>query len=139
MSIFGTRIEEQTEKTVERSTRYIVWTLLWLAALGMVVCCGEKRPEDVLSRAEMVQLLEEIYIAEERLNHMALSRDSSRKVAEALTQRIFENAAITDTSFQRSFDYYMEHPKEMELIYTALVDSLQLEEQRVPFSLPDHQ
>lgn len=105
----------------------------------MVVSCGERRPDDVLSRAEMVQLLEEIYIAEERLNHMALSRDSSRKVAEALTQRIFENAAITDTAFQRSFDYYMEHPKEMELIYTALVDSLQLEEQRVPFSLPDHQ
>jgi len=38
--------------------------------------------------------------------------------------------------FRKSMDYYMDHPMEMELIYTSLVDSLNLREQRVPAVRP---
>jgi len=81
--------------------------------------------------------MEEIYIAEEKINHLALSRDSSKKVFMIMQSKLFENAGVTDTVFRKSFDYYMEHPKQMELIYTALVDTLQLREQRAPFSSGD--
>jgi hypothetical protein len=53
-------------------------------------------------------------------------------------KKVFQNAAVSDTVFRKSFDYYMERPREMELIYTALVDTLQLREQRAPFRV-DHQ
>lgn len=82
--------------------------------------------------------MEELYIAEEKVNQLVLSRDSAKSVFNVMSQKVFESAAVNDSIFKRSFDYYMERPKEMELIYTALVDTLQLREQRAPFR-PDEQ
>ena len=82
----------------------------------------------------MVKILEELYIVEEKINHMALSRDSSKKVFAIMQSKLFKNAGVSDSVFRKSFDYYMEHPKELELIYTAVVDTLQLREQRAPFN-----
>lgn len=113
---------------------FSIQIFLFTAVCAGLVACAEKSPEGVLSKQEMVQIMEELYIAEEKINHLALSRDSARKVFSVLKAEVFESAAIQDTVFKKSFDYYMERPKEMELIYTALVDSLQLREQRVPFN-----
>lgn len=87
----------------------------------------------------MVDIMEDLYIAEEKVNYLALSRDSAVEVAAFMEKEVFEEAAINDSLFRKSFDYYMEHPREMELIYTALVDSLQLREQRAPMETPAHQ
>lgn len=87
----------------------------------------------------MVEIMEDLYIAEEKVNYLALSRDSAVEVAALMENKVFEKAAISDTLFRKSFDYYMERPREMELIYTALVDSLQLKEQRAPMETPTHQ
>ena len=106
--------------------------------LGVVfagmISCAEKRPDNILTEQEMAGVMEELYVAEEKINHLALSRDSSKKVFTIIQSKVFEDAAMTDSLFRKSFDYYMGHPKQMELIYTALVDSLQLREQRAPFS-----
>ena len=106
---------------------------LLLGGLACIVSCAEKAPEGIMSRQEMVQVMEDMYIAEEKINQLALSRDSAKLVFEVMQGKVFENAATTDSLFKKSFDYYMERPKEMELIYTALVDTLQLREQRAPF------
>lgn len=101
-----------------------------MAIFAALVSCTAEKPEGILPKDEMVSIMEEIYIAEEKVNHLALSRDSAKIVFEALSDKVFQNARVTDSVFKRSFDYYMERPKDMELIYTALVDSLQLREQR---------
>lgn len=121
-----------------KGLNHILRTSFLLAIVVWMVSCGQAKPDGVLSREEMVQVMEELYIAEEKVNHLTLSRDSSKKVFEVMGRKVFESAAISDTVFKRSFDYYMEHPREMELIYTALVDTLQLREQRAPFTL-EHQ
>lgn len=123
---------------MKKNRDFITSILLTASVCVALLSCGEKKPEGILSRAEMVSIMEDIYIAEEKVNHLALARDSAKVVFEAMGDRVFENAAVSDSVFKRSFDYYMEHPSEMELIYTALVDSLQLLEQRAPFSA-DHQ
>lgn len=112
---------------------FITITFLATSICVALISCGEKKPEGVLSRAEMVAIMEDIYLSEEKVNHLALKRDSAKIVFAAMKDKIFANAAVSDSAFKRSFDYYMEHPQEMELIYTALVDSLQLLEQRAPF------
>ncbi|MEX2233851.1 MAG: DUF4296 domain-containing protein [Cyclobacteriaceae bacterium] len=119
-------------------THIFIKTFFFLAALASISSCTEKNPAGILSKQEMVQVMEELYIAEEKINHLALSRDSSKKVFTEIEAMVFEKAAVHDSVFRRSFDYYMERPKDMELIYTALVDTLQLREQRAPFR-PDQQ
>ena len=124
---------------MKRLAAFVARVGLLLALLAGVSSCGDKTPEGVLSRNEMVDIMEDLYIAEEKVNYLALSRDSAVEVATVMEKKVFENAAINDSLFRRSFDYYMEHPREMELIYTALVDSLQLREQRAPIETPAHQ
>lgn len=100
-------------------------------AMGLVSCSTKDQiPAGVLDKAEMVQVLTEVYIAEEKVNRLALRSDSAKQVFEKMKKKIFYKAGVEDSVFKKSVNYYMEHPEEMELIYTALVDSLNLDEQR---------
>ena len=94
---------------------------------------SERKPGDVLTKNEMVKVLSEIYILEEKANRLALPSDSAQQVFEALRQKFFESTGIQDSLFKKSFDYYMDRPQQMEEIYTILVDSLQLREQRATY------
>ncbi len=109
--------------------------LLVCAALGF--SCEEKRPDEILTAAEMVQIMRELYVVEEKVNRLAVARDSAKQVAAFLNGKVFAAAGTTDSTFRRSIDYYMERPKEMERIYTALVDTLQLQEQRAPYRVDE--
>ena len=73
----------------------------------------------------------EIYLAEQKVSRLGLKIDSAEQVFDSLRARGFKKTGVQDSVFKKSFDYYLERPKEMELIYTALVDSLQLMEQRM--------
>lgn len=123
---------------MKKNRNFIPCLLLTATVCAALFSCGEKKPQGILTQAAMVRIMEDIYIAEEKVNNLALSRDSAKIVFEAMGDKVFANAAVSDSVFKRSFDYYMERPREMELIYTALVDSLQLREQRAPFSV-EHQ
>ncbi len=79
----------------------------------------------------MVAALTEIYLSEQKVNRLGIPRDSAEREFERFKQVIFKNIGISDSIFKRSFDYYMDRPAEMEEIYTALVDSLSLREQRL--------
>jgi hypothetical protein len=92
----------------------------------------EKKPDYVLSQAQMVDALAEIYIAEQKVSRLSLNKDSAVLVFGSMEKKIFQNLNVPDSVFRASMDYYMDHPKEMESIYAVLIDSLQLREQRVP-------
>lgn len=80
----------------------------------------------------MVRVLTDIYLTEEKIARLSLSSDSAAQVFELLEGRIFEKLDVPDSVFRESLDYYTDHPAEMEKVYAALVDSLQLREQRTP-------
>lgn len=90
----------------------------------------EQAPEGILGKEEMVKTIQEVLLAEEKVNRLRLSTDSAKKVFTALREKIFEKTGVPDSVFNNSMNYYMDHPKELEQIYTALVDSLNLKEQK---------
>lgn len=96
--------------------------------------CGtrDNRPSDVLDKPTMVKTLIDVYVMEEKVRRLSLSPDSTQKVFERLKTKVFEADTIQDSVFRKSLDYYMGQPKEMQQIYTALVDSLNLREQKEP-------
>jgi hypothetical protein len=106
----------------------------FFALLFLLSAClgNDRRPPGILSREEMARVLEQIYLTEGKINQLSLPVDSASQVFKAVQGKVFQEVGVTDSAFKRSFDYYMDHPAEMELIYSALVDSLNLKEQRTP-------
>ena len=117
------------------SGKFSVLIIALMASAIIIFSCGkpeEKKPDYVLSQEEMVKVLAEVYIGEQKIDRLSLHPDSARIVFGTLEKKIFENLNVPDSVFRASVDYYMDHPREMEMIYGVLIDSLQLREQRVP-------
>lgn len=107
-------------------------------ALMLGACTGKQgTPKGVLSEGEMVQVLMDVYTLEEKVNRLNLRRDSSETVFANLKDRMFTKLDVSDSVFKRSFDYYMDNPGALEKVYSALVDSLNLREQRTPETKPN--
>jgi hypothetical protein len=112
----------------------------WLMIFGLLVAlaaCGrsDTPPAGILTKPQMVKIMSEILIAEEKVNRLGLNRDSAETVAAIFDDKIYQKEGASDSIFNKSFNYYMDHPAELELIYAALVDSLQLQEEKAPSRL----
>jgi hypothetical protein len=79
----------------------------------------------------MVKVLSELYITEEKIKHLNVSQDSAAAVYSYFNSKMFEKLGTNDSTFRRSMTYYMNRPEELEKIYAALIDSLNLKEQRL--------
>lgn len=102
-----------------------------LAALLIVSgCTMDEKPDGLLSQTEMVRAMTELYLAEQRVSTVGVSRDSTAQMFRYISPKIFSKLGTTDTIFRVSFEYYMEKPVLMEEIFTALIDSLNLREQQ---------
>ncbi len=108
----------------------IAGVMLCVAFLGAACSKKQKTPEGILGRDEMVKAITEVLVAEEKVNRMLLNGDSSKLVFAIMRKKVFERTGVDDSAFYRSMDYYIDRPKELEQIYAALVDSLNLKEQR---------
>ena len=97
-------------------------------------CCKKKQvPEGILTRDEMVAVMSDLYITEQKISTLGVKRDSLNQMFDVMKEKVFAAQGITDSVFRKSMDYYMDRPLEMETIYTSLVDSLNLREQRALF------
>jgi hypothetical protein len=139
-----TRVKNRTIMSIlptQNEFRFIMNAKGWLtrfvlrgAICMLILCCscGESdRDKNILTKAQMVKAMTEIYLAEQKINRLGVPRDSAEHEFERFKQLVFEKIDVKDSVFKRSFNYYMDRPKDMEFIFTALVDSLSLMEQRM--------
>lgn len=95
----------------------------------LLLACREERQRHVLPHEKMVHVLGEIYIQEEKVKSLSLKPDSADRLLNRMKQRLLDSLHIPDTVLRQSLDYYWDNPEEMDKIYAALVDSLNLREQ----------
>lgn len=106
--------------------------LICLITIALLFSCAtEKKPDRLLSEEEMTQAIIEFYVNEEKINRLNLRRDSAEKFFEMAKPILFKNIGVSDTVFRESFEYYAARPVILERIYTIVVDSLSLREQRL--------
>lgn len=79
----------------------------------------------------MVNVMSDLYLSEQKINAIGVKRDSLRQIFGEVEVDLFKRAGTTDSLFKRSMNYYLDHPKLMEGLYTSLIDSLNLQEQRM--------
>lgn len=119
----------------KRSSAYILMRnfQILLFLLLVLVSCSKKnpgRPDDVLSKPEMVEILQEIYLKEAKISKLSLPFDSSQALYEKVEKELFLKYDIKDSVYERSMNWYYENPEELQDVYEVLVDSLMVLEKR---------
>lgn len=107
----------------------------WLCALGLLVTACQK-PEEVpmpahlVPREKMINLLIELHLLEARTDAAALPSDSARALFRQQQKNVYRRYEISDSVFVQSYRYYAIHEKDLDEIYTIVVDSLTQRENR---------
>ena len=100
--------------------------------LGLISCKKkDKEPQGILSKAQMVDWMIDIYLAEARLQVIPITRDSAYKIFVPYQDSLMHKKGLQDSVLRKSYQYYLEHPNEFEALYDTVIDSLSLREQRL--------
>ncbi|MCK6617651.1 MAG: DUF4296 domain-containing protein [Cyclobacteriaceae bacterium] len=86
----------------------------------------------MLNEQEMVKVLMEIYLDEEKISRASIPYDSVTRISPVIRQRILSRLNVSDSVFKTSMEYYMARPQVLERMYGALIDSLSFREYRMP-------
>lgn len=91
-----------------------------------VLSCGESenKPEKLLPKAKMVEMLIDIHILESEMQNLRLKKDSSQLLYNSFERDIFKNNNVDKEAYLRSFEYYLDDVDAMEEIYNVVIDSL---------------
>jgi len=103
-----------------------------VVGLLIVGCQQNDSKKGILTEPEMVNVIIQLYLAEENISRISVDYDSMNRLMPYFREHIFANAGTQDSVFRKSMEYYMAHPRRLEYIYTAVVDSLSLREQVMP-------
>jgi hypothetical protein len=96
-----------------------------------LLSCSEpdNKPERLLSKEQMINILTDIHIAEAKANRSQLrSYDSIQVYYKSLEKDVFKKYGVDTTVYKQSYAYYLEHMEVMDEIYTAVVDTLNMRE-----------
>jgi hypothetical protein len=110
-------------------TRKLVFFGCFLAGV-LTLSCGEKRPEGILSKDQMVSALTDFYLKEAKVNTLGLLTDSAAIVMQRYKDEYARGKQFPDTALDVSYQYYLNRPLEISEIYDRVIDSLVLREQR---------
>ena len=112
--------------------RVCMWSRLLLVAILAVigVSCAKQRPEVApLTRDQMVSIMMDVYLSESRSSYLPFTRDSAYRLFTAHQDSLLYRHHVADSTLRRAYGYYLNHPEELELIYEAIIDSLNLRQQ----------
>lgn len=80
---------------------------------------------DLIEPTKMTKILTEVHLLEAKIDQIGISpKDSASAVYFHFENLLFEEMGVTKEQYENSFNYYLDHPKEFEKIYTTVVDSL---------------
>lgn len=116
--------------------RFSFRVTLGVGALALLITACQKNdevvpPQQLIPRDKMVSLLVELHTLEARTDASGLPIDSARALFVQARKGLYTRFAVDDSAFVRSYRYYAIHDKDLDQIYTVVVDSLALRETRL--------
>jgi hypothetical protein len=109
-----------------RRLKYLAIVVL----IPLMQCKQEQKPSGLLNKEEMVNLLVELYLSEAKVTLTGIRRDSANKLFLPYEESVVASRGITDSTLNENYNYYFQHPDELEKILDAVIDTLNLREQR---------
>ncbi|MEM7550109.1 MAG: DUF4296 domain-containing protein [Bacteroidota bacterium] len=111
-------------------------SFLAVSIILMISCSTERNPDyrlpppaDLISEDKMVTIILEARIKEAWLNEAGIKYDSAQKLFEYIYEpEILKNNQVADTTFLKSYQYYLSDPDLMKDIYGRVIDSLNIKQ-----------
>lgn len=104
--------------------------LLFIIASGLFLACSKQDSESVLNKDDMAAMLVEFYLREARMKTGTINEDSAAVIFAHLRQVFSKKTGFGDSMIDRSYNYYLARPAELQQVYTRVIDTLVLREQR---------
>jgi hypothetical protein len=104
--------------------------LLPVIFLCILFSCAKEEAKEVLSKDEMAAMLVDFYLREARMKTNTVPDDSGAVIFSHLRRMFAQKHGISDSVIDRSFNYYIARPRELQDVYTRVIDTLALKEQR---------
>ncbi len=97
--------------------------------VALLAACGGSNevemPTDIIDAHKFTAILIDVQLTEgmnSQVNYMRHNFDKKKKLDPY--QPIFEKHNVNSDEFKRTYAFYSEHPKKMELLYEQVLDSL---------------
>lgn len=99
-----------------------------LSLVLLMGCVGEpEKPENLIEKPEMVDLLIQVHLLEAKINKVPKRPgDSTQLLFDHYQMLLFEDLGVDSARYRSSMTYYLDNPGEFTSIYQAVVDSLAL-------------
>ncbi|MDO7876213.1 DUF4296 domain-containing protein [Hymenobacter sp. ASUV-10] len=103
---------------------------LGLAALLALGACQRPeqapKPADLLSREQVIRVLTDVHVLEAQVEQSRLPTDSARALFLQQKKLLMKWYNVDDSAFLHSYRYYGSHGKDLDEIYGAVNDTLEL-------------
>jgi hypothetical protein len=94
----------------------------------ILLSCGNPKteiPQDILSKNSFIGLLKDIHLAEAKFElHKNKGMENAKNELAHNYSSIYKKYEITVDDFDKTLDYYAQHPEQLEKIYTRVLEQL---------------
>lgn len=84
----------------------------------------QQTPEGILTKQQMVAILQELHQTEAKLLDAQLSADTATVLYKNYLTDICKKHQTDTATFEKSFQYYSSYPDHFDLLYETVIDSL---------------
>ena len=101
-----------------------IWCFFLTLLVGVGACSEKDKPECLISKTELASILSDLHISEKKLDYLNLPSDSAALVYHRLYKKeILSRASYSSDCCEKTMDYYIKYPKEIEDVYRMVVDT----------------
>ena len=104
--------------------------IVFMLSLSLLFSCSREEARDIMDKDQMAAMLVEFYLREARVKANTVTEDSAAVIFTHLRKAFAQKHGINDSLINRSYNYYLSRPKELQDVYIRVIDTLALREQR---------
>jgi len=101
--------------------------MLSLLSILLLACTAPKPkiPTGILSKKKFINILKEVHLAEAKFElYKTKGIENAKNELAHNYSAIYEKHAVTMNTFDKTINYYTQHPEQLEKIYTRVLEQL---------------
>lgn len=99
----------------------------FLTSIFLVSCTSENRPEGIVERNKMVDVLTDVHLVN-GYSSTVMDLDTVKKVTATYLNMVYKKHGIDSVQFKKSLQYYSRNPQMLSEMYDQVIKKLETQE-----------